>query len=172
MPRLRTVMPALATTTLVSGALVAAGTATAGAANVPTATTAASTMRSAPAGHGVTVKSHHKKLGTYLVGSNGHALYVFEKDNGTMKSHCYHMCASDWPPFITHGKPKAAGKVKSSLLGTTKRKNGDKQVTYNGHPLYFFDDDTAAGQTNGEGIHEFGAEWNVVNKKGHEIKTD
>jgi predicted lipoprotein with Yx(FWY)xxD motif len=172
MPRLRTVMPALAATTLVSGALVAAGSATAGAASAPAATSLASTMRSAPADHGVTVKTHHKSLGTYLVNSSGRSLYLFEKDEHSTKSHCYHKCAIEWPPFITHGKPHAAGKVKGGLLGTTKRKNGDKQVTYNGHPLYFFDEDSKAGQTNGEGVKAFGAEWNVVNKKGHEIEND
>jgi len=171
MPRLRTVLPALATTTLVSGALVAAGTATAGAANAGPAWTR-SAIASAPAAGGVTVKTHHNTLGTYLVSSSGRTLYVFEKDNNSTKSHCYHSCTIEWPPYITHGRPKAAGKVKGHLLGTTKRKNGDKQVTYKGHPLYFFAEDSKAGQTNGEGLREFGAEWNVVNKKGHEIKKN
>lgn len=165
MPRLRTLTIGLAATTMMSGALAIGGLSMA--ASAPAARHAPSAV---PASGGVTVKTHHKGLGTYLVDSRGHALYRFEKDNHSTKSHCYKDCAKDWPPFITMGKPHAGGKVKGSLLGTTKRKNGDHQVTYGGHPLYFFADDRKSGQTHGEGIKEFGAEWNVVNKNGHEIK--
>jgi predicted lipoprotein with Yx(FWY)xxD motif len=166
MPRLRTFTIGLAATTMMSGALAIGG--------VGISAGASATHRAPhamPAAGGVTVKTHHKGLGTYLVGSNGHALYRFDKDKLGSKSHCYKDCAKDWPPLITTGKPNAAGKAKASLLGTTKRKNGDRQVTYNGHPLYFFSEDKKAGQTHGEGITEFGAEWNVVNKNGKEIHT-
>src|SRR4051812_47721411 len=146
----------IAATTMATGALATAGVGIAGG--------APSTPRAAHAvaAHGVTVKTHHKKLGTYLVTGSGRSLYRFEKDNGSTSSHCYHKCAKDWPPLITHGKPHAAGKAKGSLLGTTTRKNGSKQVTYNGHPLYRFEEDHKAGQTRGEGLFEFGARWNVV----------
>jgi predicted lipoprotein with Yx(FWY)xxD motif len=167
MSRLRTLTTGLAAATMVSGALAIGGMGSAaGAAGAHRVSTAM------PAAGGVTVKTHHKKLGTFLVGPNGHALYRFEKDNGSSKSHCYKECAMDWPPLITHGKPHAAGKAKARLLGTTKRKNGDRQVTYHGHPLYYFSEDSKAGQTHGEGLVEFGGEWNVVNKKGHEIRKN
>jgi predicted lipoprotein with Yx(FWY)xxD motif len=156
-----------AAATMVSGALAIGGAGTAvGAAGAHRVSDAM------PATGGVTVSTHHKKLGTFLVGPNGHALYRFERDNPGSTSHCYKKCATDWPPLITHGKPKAAGKANASLLGTTKRKNGARQVTYAGHPLYFFSEDSKAGQTNGEGLFEFKGEWNVVNKKGHEIRKN
>jgi predicted lipoprotein with Yx(FWY)xxD motif len=167
MSRLRTLTTGLAAATMVSGALAIGGAGSAvGAAG------AHSVRAAMPAAGGVTVRTHHKKLGTFLVGPNGHALYRFDRDKHGSTSHCYNKCATAWPPLITHGKPIAGGKAKSSLLGTTKRKNGDRQVTYNGHPLYFFSEDTKAGQTHGEGLFEFKAEWNVVNKKGHEIRKN
>jgi predicted lipoprotein with Yx(FWY)xxD motif len=114
------------------------------------------------------VKTRHGKLGTFLVGPNGRSLYLFKADK-TSKSTCYDACATAWPPLLTSGKPKAAGKTKSSLLGTTKRKDGKKQVTYKGHPLYYFITDTKAGDTKGQDVDGFGAEWYVVAPSGKQI---
>jgi predicted lipoprotein with Yx(FWY)xxD motif len=119
------------------------------------------------ASHAV-VKTRHGKLGTFLVGPNGRTLYLFEADK-TKKSTCYAACATAWPPLLTSGKPKAAGKTKSSLLGTTKRKDGKKQVTYKGHPLYYFIKDKKAGDTKGQDVDGFGAQWYVVAPSGKQI---
>ena len=109
-------------------------------------------------------------LGTLLVdGKKGKTLYLFEKDKSA-KSSCYGACAANWPPFLTTGKPKAGPGVKASLLGTTKRKDGKLQVTYNKHPLYWFKFDSKAGQTKGENIHAFGADWYVISPKGVKIE--
>jgi predicted lipoprotein with Yx(FWY)xxD motif len=62
--------------------------------------------------------------------------------------------------------------VKSSLIGTIRRADGTRQVTYAGHPLYFFSGDTARGQTNGEGLHDFGAGWYVLTAAGKKIDRD
>ena len=75
-------------------------------------------------------------VGKVLVGANGRTLYLFTADKGT-KSACYGQCASYWPPLIA-GKPTAGTGLNASMLGTTKRKDGKLQVTYHGHPLYFF----------------------------------
>jgi predicted lipoprotein with Yx(FWY)xxD motif len=115
-----------------------------------------------------TVKTRHGKLGTFLVGPNGRTLYLFEKDK-TTKSTCYDACAGAWPPLLTSGKPKAAGGTKSSLLGTSKRKDGKLQVTYKGHPLYYFVQDKKAGDTKGQDVDAFGAEWYVVGTNGKKI---
>jgi predicted lipoprotein with Yx(FWY)xxD motif len=115
-----------------------------------------------------TVKTRHGKLGTFLVGPKGHTLYLFEKDK-TKKSTCSGDCATAWPPLLTTGKPKAAGAAKASLLGTTKRDDGTTQVTYKGHPLYYFFKDTKAGDTQGEGVNGFGAAWYVVAPSGTKI---
>ena len=88
--------------------------------------------------------------GRVLVNSRGHTLYLFGKDrNG--KSACSGQCASFWPPLIANGKPRVAGGAKASLIGTIKRADGRRQVTYNHHPLYTFVKDTKKGQTHGEG---------------------
>src|SRR6266540_1912235 len=92
----------------------------------------------------------------------------FEKDkNG--KSACTGRCATFWPPLIASGKPVAGAGAKASLLGTTKRVDGRLQVTYNHHPLYTFAKDTKKGQTNGEEVNAFGAEWYVTSPAGAKI---
>jgi predicted lipoprotein with Yx(FWY)xxD motif len=121
------------------------------------------------AGHQATVKTRHGSLGTFLVDGKGMSLYLFEKDK-TKMSTCYGQCATFWPPLLTTGKPKAAGKAKGSLLGTTKRRDGKLQVTYRGHPLYYFLQDKKAGDTTGQGVDGFGAEWYVVGTNGKKIE--
>jgi predicted lipoprotein with Yx(FWY)xxD motif len=118
-----------------------------------------------------TVTTRHGKLGTFLVAKNGMTLYLFEKDK-TSKSTCSGQCAQFWPPLLTSGKPKAAGKAKSSLLGTTKRSDGKLQVTYKGHPLYFFVMDKKAGDTTGQDFLGFGAKWYVLAPSGKKIDSD
>jgi len=105
------------------------------------------------------------KLGLILVNSKRHTLYMFAKDkNG--KSSCNGSCAKFWPPSLQVGKPTAGSGVKASLLGTIRRSNGSRQLTYNKHPLYSFVVDKKAGQTNGEGNLAFGARWYAVSAKG------
>src|SRR5579859_7652362 len=130
-----------------------------------------------------------------LVGSNGRTLYLFEADkNGT--SACSGACAAAWPPATVTGTPQAgsgvslsarvivprrdwltpltpqAGSgVSQSLLGTITRADGTMQLTYNGHPLYYFAGDASAGQDKGQGLKAFGAGWYVVNASGAKIDT-
>ncbi len=107
-------------------------------------------------------------LGRILVDSKGITLYDFPKDRGT-KSSCYGACAALWPPLTTTGKPVAGHGVRALLLGTTKRKDGKLEVTYNGHPLYYFVSDRKPGQTTGQGLNQFGAPWWVLSPAGKEI---
>ena len=114
------------------------------------------------------VSTASTSLGRVLVNSHGHTLYMFGKDkNG--KSSCTGQCATFWPPLIASGKLQAAAGAKASLLGTTKRTDGRRQVTYKRHPLYTFAKDTAKGQTNGEGINAFGGVWDAVSPAGAKI---
>jgi predicted lipoprotein with Yx(FWY)xxD motif len=113
----------------------------------------------------VTVSLRKTALGQILVNSKGHTLYLFAKDrNG--KSACNGSCARFWPALLSQGNPTAGSGVKPSLLGTTKRSNGRRQVTYNKHPLYTYVLDKRTGQTKGEGISAFGARWYVVSARG------
>lgn len=115
------------------------------------------------------VKTKKTSLGTILVDSKDHTLYIFMKDKSG-KSSCAGPCAANWPPYLTTGKPTAAAGARASLLGTTKRKDGQLQVTYNHHPVYRFKYDTKAGQTKGENVEAFGAEWYAVSPKGVKVE--
>jgi predicted lipoprotein with Yx(FWY)xxD motif len=115
-----------------------------------------------------TVQARHGKLGTFLVDAKGRTLYLFEKDK-TKKSTCSGSCAVAWPPLLTTGKPKAGGTTKASLLGTSRRSDGKTQVTYKGHPLYYFVMDKKAGDTKGQGLNAFGAKWYVLAPSGGKI---
>jgi predicted lipoprotein with Yx(FWY)xxD motif len=115
------------------------------------------------------VSTSKTSLGRILVDSRGHTLYLFEKDkNG--KSACAGKCATFWPPLIAVSKPRAVAGAKASLLGTTKRADGRLQVTYNHHPLYTFLKDTKKGQTTGENLDAFGAEWYAVSPAGAKVE--
>jgi predicted lipoprotein with Yx(FWY)xxD motif len=108
------------------------------------------------------------KLGSILVDGQGRTLYLFEKDKRG-KSACASTCATYWPPLLAHGKPTAGEGLKGTLLGTTHRSDGTTQVTYRGHPLYRFAQDTRAGQTKGQDSPEFGASWYVLSATGKKI---
>ena len=108
------------------------------------------------------------RLGRILVDGKGITLYDFVKDTGTT-SVCYGACAALWPPLISNGKPVAGPGVRASLLGTTKRKDGKLEVTYGGHPLYYFVTDRKPGQTTGQGVNQFGGPWWVLSAAGKEI---
>jgi predicted lipoprotein with Yx(FWY)xxD motif len=108
-------------------------------------------------------------LGTFLVDAKGRTLYLWDADKGPMST-CTGACAQAWPPLTTTGTPKAGGAVKASLLGTTKRADGSREVTYAGHPLYAFAGDTQSGQTTGEGSNGFGAPWWIVSPAGKALQ--
>jgi predicted lipoprotein with Yx(FWY)xxD motif len=107
------------------------------------------------------------KVGTVLVAANGRTLYLFTADK-SKTSACYGQCASYWPPLIAR-KPTAGAGLKPALLGTTKRRDGKLQVTYGGHPLYFFAEDKKAGDVNGQGFVHFGGAWWVVSAAGRKV---
>ncbi len=106
-------------------------------------------------------------VGMVLVDSKGMTLYEFEKDQGTQSS-CYGACAEAWPPLLTSGEPQPSNGTDAALLGTTKRKDGTTQVTYNGHPLYGFVEDKKPGEANGNDVTAFGGEWYALTSKGEE----
>jgi predicted lipoprotein with Yx(FWY)xxD motif len=106
-------------------------------------------------------------LGTILVDSEGRTLYDFHKDKGGTSA-CYGACAGAWPPLLTEGNPQAQGPADRSMLGTTKRKDGTVQVTYNGWPLYTYVGDQNPGEANGNDIDQFGAEWYALQPNGQE----
>jgi predicted lipoprotein with Yx(FWY)xxD motif len=116
-----------------------------------------------------TVAVHKTAVGKVLVGANGRTVYLFTADKGK-KSACYGQCAAVWPPLIG-AKPTVGAGLSASKLGTTKRKDGKQQVTYGGHPLYYFAPDKKAGDVKGQGIVHFGGAWWVVSPAGVKITS-
>lgn len=110
-------------------------------------------------------------LGRIIVDSRGHTLYLFEKDRRGMSA-CAGLCTTYWPPLLTNGKSIAGKGAKRSLLGSIRRPDGTRQLTYAGHPLYLFFGDTKRGQTNGEGLTDFGASWDALSPAGKKIERD
>jgi predicted lipoprotein with Yx(FWY)xxD motif len=117
--------------------------------------------------------SESTDFGPILVDGEGMALYVFMADtqNGdTSACGDDDGCATEWPPLVSQGAPVAGDGVDESLLSTITRDDGTMQVTYNGWPLYLFEEDTAAGDTNGQGVDEFGGLWFLVSPAGEAIQ--
>ena len=106
--------------------------------------------------------------GAFLTNSSGDALYLWVKDGKNMSA-CSGACAGAWPPVTATGTVTAGSGVTAGDLGTMTRSDGTKQVTYDGHPLYTFSGDSAAGQTNGQGSDGFGAKWWLVAPTGAQI---
>jgi predicted lipoprotein with Yx(FWY)xxD motif len=115
-----------------------------------------------------TVSASRTSLGMILVDGSGRTLYLFEKDQPN-QSACAGACAAAWPVDQSSGAPKAGSGVTASLLGTIKRSDNTTQVTYNKHPLYYFQGDSGAGQHNGQGVDAFGAKWYAVGPAGSAV---
>jgi predicted lipoprotein with Yx(FWY)xxD motif len=140
----------------------------------PPAATESSAATESPAAVPVTGEAtiNVADVGTYgsvLVNGDGMPLYVFSLDtNGT--SACADDCATEWPPLASQGAPVAGTGVDASKLGTITRDDGSMQVTYNGHPLYLFTDDTTAGTANGQGMEDDGGTWNLLSATGEPVQ--
>jgi predicted lipoprotein with Yx(FWY)xxD motif len=149
--------------------LLIAAAALSGAALVAAAFGDTSSAAPPRASKGALVALGKTALGKVLVDARGHTLYLFDKDKRGMSA-CYGACAAYWPALLSPAKARAGSGVRASLLGMTRRANGQRQVTYAGHPLYTFAGDTKAGQTTGEGLKDFGAAWDAVAANGHSVE--
>ena len=121
-----------------------------------------------PLARPTSVTTHQTKRGKVLAAANGHSLYLY----AVAGNNCYGACVQYWKPLLTSSRPVAASGsgVSAKLLGTTRRKDHTLQVTYNGHPLYLFTQDSKAGQITGEGANQFGGRWYLVNSAGDAVK--
>jgi predicted lipoprotein with Yx(FWY)xxD motif len=126
--------------------------------------TASPSQSSAATGTTIAVATN-AKLGQILVDGKGMTVYLFVADTGTAST-CYTSCAQVWPPVLTTGAPQAGTGAQASLLGTTTRTDGTVEVTYAGHPLYYFLQDKQPGDTTGQGVNGFGALWWVLSPSG------
>jgi len=114
------------------------------------------------------VATRNTALGEILVDGSGRTLYLFQADQGSTSS-CYNACAGVWPPATATGAPLAGAGVHQSLLTTTARKDGSMELVYNGHPLYYFISDKQPGDTTGQALSSFGADWYVLSPAGTKI---
>lgn len=129
---------------------------------------AATAPTSNPPSGVATVAAARTNLGMILVDGSGRTLYLFEKDQPRVSA-CSGACLAAWPVDQTGAAPKAGAGVRAALLGMIKRGDGTTQVTYNGHPLYYYAGDGTAGQVNGEGLASFGAGWYAVSSAGSKV---
>jgi predicted lipoprotein with Yx(FWY)xxD motif len=135
----------------------------------PAAATAAATTASAPAATGVQITVKRAKLGEIVAaGPRRLTVYLFEADSGGASA-CTGACASAWPPVTTAAAPSAGAGASASALGTITRADGTKQVTYGGHPLYFFAQDKDQGDAYGQGVKSFGAAWYTLKPSGSKL---
>jgi predicted lipoprotein with Yx(FWY)xxD motif len=135
-----------------------------------TTSTEAANPATAPAtsdGSGVEVDlADNAELGQILVDSDGRTLYLFEKDDEGDESYCSGECANAWPPLITKGEPQAGSGIDASKVTTFTRDDGTTQVSYADHPLYYYAGDQAPGDTTGNELDQFGAEWYALTASG------
>ena len=113
---------------------------------------------------GTQVISAGSKYGTMLYDATGQPIYLFDAESGD-RPKCYGECAEAWPPVLTEGEPRARGQVRAALLGTTSRTDGRTQVTYGGHPLYFYAHE-GKYEVLCHDIVEYGGTWLVVRPDG------
>jgi predicted lipoprotein with Yx(FWY)xxD motif len=136
--------------------------------SAPTTAAASGSTGGAAAG-GATLKAASSPDGQILVDGSGRSLYLFQADTGSTST-CNGACAIAWPPDHTTGTPVTNG-LTASLAGTSVRSDKSSQVTYHGHPLYYFKGDGKAGDVNGQGLTAFGGAWYLVAPDGSAITS-
>jgi predicted lipoprotein with Yx(FWY)xxD motif len=108
------------------------------------------------------------RYGQILVDAAGRTLYLFDAETGP-QPRCYDACAKAWPPFLTAGDPVAGPSLMPDRLGTATRRDGSQQLTYGGHPLYYYEGDHAPGEILCQAVIEYGGGWYVVDPQGNKI---
>src|SRR5271154_2860329 len=129
----------------------------------------ASKAKPTPVG-GSAVSVKHTSLGNTLVDANGRTLYLFQADKPNVST-LSRAGFAVWPAFTSAGKPLANGGVSAKHIGTIAGPKGTRQVTYYGHPLYYSVGDKKSGETNGQGLNEFGARWYVLSASGTAVTS-
>lgn len=94
------------------------------------------------------LETHSGPDGKFMTDEDGRTVYIFSKDTSTTST-CSGNCAKEWPPYVEDGS----------------------QVVFKGHPLYFFANDTSAGDMNGQGLNDFGGLWTVVAPDGTAVSA-
>jgi predicted lipoprotein with Yx(FWY)xxD motif len=130
----------------------------------PSSPPAGSSETASAGGPGVVIRTGGSAYGRMLFDGRQQAIYLFDREGGT-RPRCYGECAEAWPPVLADGEPQARGAVRAGLLGTVERRDGSVQVTYGGHPLYYYAHE-GPGQVLCHDIVEYGGTWLVVTPQG------
>jgi predicted lipoprotein with Yx(FWY)xxD motif len=125
---------------------------------------AAMKKEEAAASGGTAIVAADSEFGEILYDSNDQAIYIFENDSNG-QSNCYGECAAAWPPVFTSAKPQAGEGIDRSLLGTVERRDGRRQVTYDGKPLYFYAHE-GPGEVRCHNVNLNGGFWWVLGPDG------
>ena len=128
--------------------------------------TAATFAAGATAGARATLTVRSSSYGSILFDGKGRALYAFTRDRRGGASRCYGACARAWPVYFAGSRLVAGKGVKRSLIGTVRRRDGRRQITYDGRPLYYYVGDKSAGQVSCQNVAEFGGTWLVMRPSG------
>jgi len=139
---------------------------------------AASSSAAAPAGQQAAGDTHASstltvrstRYGRILFDGRGRALYAFTRDQRGGSSQCNGACAKKWPVYFAKGRPRAGTGARQTLVGTTRRRDGQRQITYNGRPLYYYVGDKSPGQILCQNVNEFGGTWLVVHPNGQLVR--
>jgi predicted lipoprotein with Yx(FWY)xxD motif len=116
---------------------------------------------------GTEISASQSQLGPALFDGDDQAIYYFQPE-GASEPRCYGSCAAAWPPVLTDGQPTASGAARQRLLGTTQRRDGSIQVTYDGRPLYYYAHEDP-GELRCHNIHHEGGLWLAVRPSGEPV---
>jgi predicted lipoprotein with Yx(FWY)xxD motif len=152
----------------VLAAACASGSTSSAAAPASSAAGGASASAGSTGSGAMVITTAASSAGTVLTDGSGRAVYLWVKDTGDAST-CSGACAGAWPPVTSTGTPTASGGASASDLGTITRSDGTKQVTYDGHPLYYFSGDSGPGTASGQGSDGFGAKWWLVSPSGSDV---
>jgi len=161
---------ALGVTLLAAAACSSASSTTSSSTGAGSGSSASASGSASSAAKGTVIMTSSGSAGTFLVDGTGHAVYLWEADSKG-KSACSGACLGAWPAVPATGTVTVSGGAVSSDLSTITGTDGSKQVAYDGHPLYYFSGDSAAGQANGQGSDSFGARWWLVAPAGTAITS-
>lgn len=129
------------------------------------ASKAKATLKLTPVSGGSGLAVKQTALGNILVDGKGRTLYLFLADKAN-RSTLSHAGLAVWPAYTSATKPQVGGGISAAHVASVKQANGRRQVTFYGHPVYYFIGDKSAGETNGQGLNEFGARWYVLSSHG------
>jgi predicted lipoprotein with Yx(FWY)xxD motif len=152
------------------GVVAALGALAAGCGGQPTARPAAAPSAAAEpaAATGTRVTVVRSQFGRILADGRGQALYRFSRETGRA-SRCYGACAKAWPPVPAAGRPTAGPGARAGLIGTTRRRDGTRQLTYAGRPVYYYVADSP-GRVLCHDVTEFGGVWRVIRADGSVVR--